>query len=251
MINTKNLIFIIPSFFFVSGCVSHMSQEQCQNTNWHLFGQTEGLNGQPMQNLQQKIEDCAKFGITVDQTAYSQGWTIGNKQYCSYENGYRWGLAGQEIPAVCQGLALQKLMPGWRKGSAEFCAQPNNGFTLGKSGGTYPSACNGPGYQPFQSEYERGNLVYQRINQLNSEIAAVNSNLSNKRRELRQLNDDIEYKQNQLKRDLSDPERKTKLLELNLLETKKRELLNEINRLDAKQGRLTQNVFQAQTIPQY
>src|SRR4051812_26680160 len=98
MVRSKNL-FLIPAFFLLTGCVQHLSQEQCLNTNWYNEGFNDGVAGKMPRNLAPAITDCAKYNILVNGTTYQSGWHEGAKKYCrpDYSLGYTDGIAGKSM----------------------------------------------------------------------------------------------------------------------------------------------------------
>jgi hypothetical protein len=195
----RSLLLILPPLFILSGCATHLSAEQCQNTNWLQVGLNDGAAGKGMSDLNKEITDCAKFGINVNLSAYNKGWRDGNKQYCTFETGYALGNSGHEYPFVCQETTYPRVMKGWHKGSGLFCQDPLNGFNLGKSGGAYPSTCRNSMYAGFQTEYQRGFAINQRTGQLQQDISTAEQNLRNKQYELDAINRDIDSKHHHLK----------------------------------------------------
>ena len=81
-----------------------MSESQCQGADWHRVGLTDGLAGIGDSRLADYAKDCAKIGVSPDDSAYRRGWDEGINKFCRPANGWRigvQGLAGKE--GVCRG----------------------------------------------------------------------------------------------------------------------------------------------------
>lgn len=114
-----------------------MSPEECQTANWHQVGYQDGLNGHDPSIINNYTKDCADAGVTADHNEWKKGFAEGTKLFCSPEHGYQVGVDGQ----------------------------------------TYYGVCNS---EQFVKNYRLGHQEYQRqqkLNQLNSEIAVVDSQI--------------------------------------------------------------------------
>ena len=145
MKKSLNIIFIGATAFALSGCVHHLTQAECQITNWPQLGQQDGSLGKHVRNLAQFTQDCQKFKLKVDVQGYMRGWHKGVKVYCtpSYNTGFADGSSGKSLNFImgrenfCLSaqakLSLQKYKPGYNKGLQKFCTY-NTGYDWGLQG---------------------------------------------------------------------------------------------------------------------
>ena len=220
---------------FLIGCASHLSDDQCINMNWHQLGFNEGSQGKVVRDLQKDTADCARFKININTDAYFAGREEGLKHFCVYDKGRELGLQGHQPPDVCPEKSKERFIKGWKSGAQDFCRDIRNGFKIGRTGKAYPQACPSVYYPGFQSEYDRGRIIYERSSQLQNQINDVDRNIR-----------DISYKWN-FNRSYSYSDSCYYELGRNKSADAK-DALREINRLCERKRDLENNLFQAKVI---
>ena len=157
----------VAAMLLLAGCVSHLSQQECMVTNWYQVGFGDGTAGHQQRNLQGAIQDCAKFHLTVNQSAYRQGYFAGMKQFCTptYDMGVSDGSGGRTMTSiasrqpVCQqaGVTLitTKYKQGYIKGLSRFCTY-DDGFNIGVQGHPMPQVCPAQYRRRFAEGWNRG-----------------------------------------------------------------------------------------------
>lgn len=83
-----------------AGCAI-MTPEQCKQADWVAVGQRDGLDGQPMRTLDERINDCKEAGVVVDTGRYVSGREQGLQSYCKLENAVALGLNGAHYAGAC------------------------------------------------------------------------------------------------------------------------------------------------------
>jgi|GEM_PF-1081657 len=148
----RKIFGIIGVIGLVTGCASHMSQQQCMSTNWQQVGFNDGQAGQAPRDLSGPIQDCQKFQIAVDTKAYQRGWHNGMQHYCSpsFEMGLSSGKAGQAYADIlqrsgrCEQANLQLDTRAYKRGHLQgiqgFCTH-QNGLNIGLQGKELPEVC--------------------------------------------------------------------------------------------------------------
>jgi len=81
-------------------CTS-LNLEQCKHSDWYTLGMTDGNSGAASSTLNEYIEDCSEFGLSVNTELWTAGYRAGLKNYCQPENGYNQGLQGAYYNGVC------------------------------------------------------------------------------------------------------------------------------------------------------
>lgn len=84
----------------LSGCET-MTPNECKTANWRDIGLRDGLKGETMALLQERIGDCAKAGVRADDTQYLAGREQGLQNFCRLENAVPLGLSGGGYAGVC------------------------------------------------------------------------------------------------------------------------------------------------------
>jgi len=145
-------LLLIPIIAALSGCATHLSQEQCLTINWQNEGFNDGIAGKPPRDLSRAAQDCSQYGIPVKNDRYLTGWLQGAKRYCTpdYNLGYTDGLAGKpendifsRMPICAQAgvkLNLGAYNSGRQKGLQSFCTY-ENGMLFARQGKMLPDVC--------------------------------------------------------------------------------------------------------------
>ena len=84
----------------VSGCET-MTPNECKTANWRDIGLRDGLKGETMAVLDERVGDCAKAGVRADTDQYLAGRGQGLQQYCRLDNAVPLGLSGGSYSGVC------------------------------------------------------------------------------------------------------------------------------------------------------
>ncbi len=84
----------------LGGCAA-MSEQECRTADWREQGQRDALDGQPRSHLADLHEACAKAGVVPHDGLYLEGWSRGVRQFCTPDNGARWGRQGRSYANSC------------------------------------------------------------------------------------------------------------------------------------------------------
>lgn len=103
----------------LSGCAT-MTPEQCQQASWMDVGLRDGLDGQPMSTLDERITDCKKVGVVVDTGRYVTGREQGLQTYCRLDNAITIGLSGGAYGGVCPPMIDAEFRRLYGKGFAVY-----------------------------------------------------------------------------------------------------------------------------------
>ncbi|NSX55084.1 DUF2799 domain-containing protein [Parasulfitobacter algicola] len=90
-------VFLLP----LMSCAS-LTNKQCERGDWYGIGVSDGQAGRSISYLDNHREACADVGITPDRAVWLKGREAGLRQYCTPENAYHIGKAGDQINNVCQ-----------------------------------------------------------------------------------------------------------------------------------------------------
>jgi hypothetical protein len=163
------LLILTIATLFLTAC-HHLSETECRMMNWKQEGIRDGNDGKSVRNLSDSVEDCQKFGLSVDTPAYTAGYAIGIKQYCtpSQDLGQQHGVAGKSIDEInarqsfcvsnMQTLDLKHYNIGFKKGLAAFCTR-DNGYAEALAGKTANPSCPASEY-PYMNGWEAGTAQF-------------------------------------------------------------------------------------------
>lgn len=144
-------------------------------------GILDGEAGSPANKINERMPLCDRANIHLNLKNYRPGYHEGLRRYCTYENGENIARQGLALPDVCTPELKNKFTQGWSSGAREYCNQIANAFALGKAGQGYPGACPEGLYVGFKSEYDRGMLIHNRINSVQSRINKINDRINEKK----------------------------------------------------------------------
>jgi hypothetical protein len=92
---------LLPFFGLVLASCATMSPEECKVADWTQIGERDGLDGRTLAQLNDRTEDCAKVGVSVNAQAYQRGREQGLRSYCRPDNALRVGLSGGFYAGFC------------------------------------------------------------------------------------------------------------------------------------------------------
>ena len=95
-----------------------MTPEQCKHANWVEVGQRDGLEGEPMSTLDDRIKDCKEAGVVVDTGRYVSGREQGLQTYCKLDNALALGLNGAHYAGACPPMIDPAFRRIYEKGRA-------------------------------------------------------------------------------------------------------------------------------------
>ena len=84
----------------LSGCAA-MSEEECRTANWNEQGVRDAMAGHSRARLEDLREACSKAKVTPNAGHYLDGWSYGIRQFCTPDNGARWGREGNSYNGTC------------------------------------------------------------------------------------------------------------------------------------------------------
>ncbi len=82
------------------GCAT-LDRGECETADWQALGLQNGQEGKPATHVARHRKACARYGLPVDADAWSKGWQVGIRNYCTPEGGLRAGERGRSNPEVC------------------------------------------------------------------------------------------------------------------------------------------------------
>ena len=107
----------------MSGCSTGMGKDQCVVADWRTIGYEDGLHGYPADRIGVHRVACAKYQVTPNLAAYSEGRERGLIEYCQPKNGFRVGLYGNGYANVCSGSTEPAFVDSYRYGRQIYDAR--------------------------------------------------------------------------------------------------------------------------------
>lgn len=114
--NMKILLIILLTF--LSSCAS-LTQEDCTNTSWAQKGELDGSKGESLSIFSKYQQQCHEHGVAISKAAYTQGYNIGLRKFCTYKSGYEQGLEGSDPLTECDQIS-SSFTKGHEEGFKEF-----------------------------------------------------------------------------------------------------------------------------------
>jgi hypothetical protein len=100
----------------LGSCSSGLSKNECVTANWHMIGYEDGLHGLPADRIGVHRVACAKFQVTPNLAAYTEGRERGLLEFCQPRNGFRVGLNGWSYANVCSAASEPAFAEAYRYG---------------------------------------------------------------------------------------------------------------------------------------
>lgn len=146
---------------YLTSCASDL-KKQCDATNWFAYGESVAMRGDRLTG-DTFISSCAKEEAEVDHSALDRGFKKGMGKYCSEEQSYHTGKAGDPFAEdMCDNGKLKLLKAQHQKGISEYCNR-DNGYRAGGSGKKYRNVCPQNLEREFIPEYNRGRRQYLNV----------------------------------------------------------------------------------------
>lgn len=116
---------IVPAVLaalLLGGCAA-MSEQECRHANWYEQGIRDAQAGKSRAHLQDLQEACAQAGVTPNAAQYHEGWSRGIGEFCTPENGARWGREGRSYYNTCPPQIEAGFLARYRDGSRVWEAE--------------------------------------------------------------------------------------------------------------------------------
>ncbi len=107
----------------LAGCAGGLGKDECRTADWRTIGYEDGLHGLPADRIGAHRAACAKYQVTPDLVAYTEGRQRGLLEYCQPRNGYRVGLNGRPYYNVCSGATEPGFVDGYHYGRQIYDAR--------------------------------------------------------------------------------------------------------------------------------
>ncbi|HTN49929.1 MAG TPA: DUF2799 domain-containing protein [Burkholderiaceae bacterium] len=107
----------------LAGCATGFGKDECVMADWRMIGYEDGLHGLPADRIGAHRAACAKYQVTPNLAAYSEGRERGLAEYCQPKNGFRAGLNGAGYANVCSGAGEMAFVDSYRYGRQIFDAR--------------------------------------------------------------------------------------------------------------------------------
>jgi len=113
---------LLVSCLALSGCASAPPEEQfsCKGTDWFELGRRDGTAGQATSFIETHRKECSKEFNQQTEAYYMNGYNKGLVDYCSVENGFVLGRAGQPMKPVCPSPMDRSFMIGFNRGQRVY-----------------------------------------------------------------------------------------------------------------------------------
>ena len=113
----KHLLLLLPALLV--GCAV-ISEDECRAGLWYERGQQDGARGRNQTLVYDIAEKCQEYGVRVDSEAWMRGHEEGVEQFCTPENGYRYGRWGRNYEGVCTGPTADLFLEYYKRGLADY-----------------------------------------------------------------------------------------------------------------------------------
>lgn len=114
----KRLLILLSAL--LAGCAV-VSEEECRAGLWYERGVEDGARGRNQSLVYDIAQTCQQeYGVRVDSEAWLRGHEEGVEQFCTPENGYRYGRRGRSYNGVCTGPTADLFVDYYKQGLADY-----------------------------------------------------------------------------------------------------------------------------------
>ena len=106
----------LPALAVLIGSCAPISEDQCRSGDWGSIGLADGKKGRYASILNEYAETCAEFGVSPVRDIYLQARDAGLQFYCTPDNAYRVGRAGDRLNSVCAPSLMPSLRTAFERG---------------------------------------------------------------------------------------------------------------------------------------
>lgn len=108
-------ILLVVLTALLAGCAV-ISEDECRAGDWYERGVHDGARGRNQTLVYQIAQQCQEYGVRVDSEAWLRGHEEGVEQFCTPENGYRYGRQGRSYQGVCTGPTADLFLSYYKRG---------------------------------------------------------------------------------------------------------------------------------------
>jgi hypothetical protein len=162
---------------------------------WQEKGENDGKNGVSLSSAQllqefnfyrQKgVLDTKDINENFPTDVYKHFLKKGLQTFCTEENGIKQATTGKPDNKLCNTVTSNGFEQGYQQGLQQYC-EPSNTFALGRAGKGFPPQCptDASNIVKARNWYNQGYIIYQRLENINQQIANINETIE-------QLNNEI------------------------------------------------------------
>lgn len=114
--HTKRLSLMLAASLLTAGCAT-MSPEQCMVADWYQLGERDALAGLDSNHLANRAEACQEAGYEIDSQAWYAGFEAAIPAFCTLDNGFRFGIAGNSYRNTCPPALQAEFLEGYDVGA--------------------------------------------------------------------------------------------------------------------------------------
>ena len=94
-------LFLGVCLLSIAACSSTLPTKDCASLNWRERGGADVAQGAPVTQFYKYQEICSKVGVVPNEAEYVEGYVKGQKEFCSFDNGFKEGKQGKALGDVC------------------------------------------------------------------------------------------------------------------------------------------------------
>ncbi|MEM6649440.1 MAG: DUF2799 domain-containing protein [Pseudomonadota bacterium] len=98
----RSLTSLLFALFLLSACADRLSEGECANADWRSIGVQDGLDGAYPSKVEERAEQCQKFGYTLNRERYEAGRAKGVDIFCTPRGALDSALRGGGNIQICR-----------------------------------------------------------------------------------------------------------------------------------------------------
>jgi len=117
--SASKLMIVFCAAAALSACAT-MTAEQCQVADWYQLGRQDALAGHASDHLARRAQACSEAGFGADSASWHAGFDDGLIDFCTADNGFRFGLDGGHYQRSCPAQSHAEFDQAYRLGSGIY-----------------------------------------------------------------------------------------------------------------------------------
>ncbi len=105
-----------------AGAIKCTGYKSFHDGKWRSVGIGDALLGRANTHLKKHALSCNTYKIRPDSKEYYKGFQIGLKQFCTYENGLKYGKSGEDYKETCPRTSNHSFKKGFEVGHVIYIA---------------------------------------------------------------------------------------------------------------------------------
>lgn len=113
-------VLCVAAVLVLGGCAGNVKQVSCIENDWAQVGYDTAIAGKSVRTFDTYNDRCVEAPGEDAKKIYVDGFMKGIIEFCTYDNGYQWGLENKSPAGVCPLELRRPFQNGYRVGKLQY-----------------------------------------------------------------------------------------------------------------------------------